>query len=290
MKARAYLLLFVLWAGLSGGSLLSAQSAAGTPEVSHPQSNSYRETVRMLKDWLDTEENDQLIPLFDLGESRSPDLLAACRTEADDVAAVAFLSLQLMDSYDCQPCGDSISSQRGGSAVSCAAELGDTDFARVNDWLAKRRRAKGYDCGGEDRERIDDSLVYLLVLDGSPRAVSLLKRLHAMERACAGDDTIIGEALEGAPSMIQEAKEIGHNLKIDPATLADAIRASTFFLPAAYRKDSDVELLARNREGNRLLLEVSYHCGTLCGRGYFVVLRKDGPVWQYTVIRMAWIS
>jgi hypothetical protein len=67
-----------------------------------------------------------------------------------------------------------------------------------------------------------------------------------------------------------------------------SVRASAFFLPTEYRKYSKVALLARTDD--RILLDVSYTCGRLCGRGYFVVLRRAGPVWRYCVIRMAWIS
>jgi hypothetical protein len=59
-------------------------------------------------------------------------------------------------------------------------------------------------------------------------------------------------------------------------------------LPADYRKDSEVKVLARTE--NRILLEASYTYGMRSGQGYWVVLRKDGLVWQYAVIEMAWIS
>jgi hypothetical protein len=39
-----------------------------------------------------------------------------------------------------------------------------------------------------------------------------------------------------------------------------------------------------------MLVEVSYSCGKSCGRGYLVVLRKEGTAWQYALIRMAWIT
>jgi hypothetical protein len=50
---------------------------------------------------------------------------------------------------------------------------------------------------------------------------------------------------------------------------------------------SFTQVLART--GGRILLEVSYRCGILCGRGHSVVLRSDGNVWQYAVIRMAYL-
>src|SRR2546422_6787437 len=46
-----------------------------------PRSPSYDETLGMLKDWLHSEGNNQLVPLFAFGDSRSSDLLNACRSE-----------------------------------------------------------------------------------------------------------------------------------------------------------------------------------------------------------------
>jgi hypothetical protein len=83
---------------------------------------------------------------------------------------------------------------------------------------------------------------------------------------------------------------IGHDLKIEPDHVEQSIRRSAFFLPLEHRKNSSVTVLARNSTDNRMLVEVSYSCGKSCGRGYLVVLQKDGPVWQYALIRMAWIT
>ena len=72
------------------------------------------------------------------------------------------------------------------------------------------------------------------------------------------------------------AKQPGHNLRVEPERLKSSVRASAFFLPEKYRRDSEVEVIAGNRAGNRILLEVSYCCGNLCGKGYYVyvVLKK----------------
>ena len=64
------------------------------------------------------------------------------------------------------------------------------------------------------------------------------------------------------------------------------IRACAFFWTSEYRKDSEVVVLAHNKTGDHILLDVSYVCGRLCGRWYYVVLRKDSLVWQYPVMTM----
>src|SRR5262249_43359650 len=128
-----------------------------------------------------------------------------------------------------------------------------------------------------------------LILHGSPRSKSILDRMLEIERACAWDN-ILGEPLEQAESLIVGAKELGHNLKFEPDTLENVIRASAFFIRPEYRKESRVKVIAQNKIGNRILMEISYMCGLLCGRGYRIVLRKDGYSWQYALVSMAWIS
>jgi len=174
-----------------------------------------------------------------------------------------------------------------GLLFSCTANLTSADFERIERWLAQRRSGNGYKCGDEEEPAIDDALVYALILDGSPRSQSILSKMLALERSCKGTDTIAGETLEQAQELVALAKEVGHDLRLEPG-IDKSVRASAFFLPAEYRNDSKVELLFRT--DNRILLDVSYNCGRLCGRGYYVVLRKEGSVWQYAVIRMAWIS
>jgi hypothetical protein len=261
------------------------------PLASAPRSHSYDETVGMLKDWLHSEGNHQLVPLFAFGDSRSSDLLNACRNENDETANGAFMTLQLLGSPDCQPCADSFSEKHGRPLLACATHLEeDGGFQRIDRWLSATRTQKGYRCGKEEGWRIDDALVYALILDGSPRAMSMLNRSLALQKACGGYQTIERETLERAPALMREAEEIGHNLKIEPDRVEHSIRRSAFFLPREHRKSSKVTVLARNSTDSRMLVEVSYSCGKSCGRGYLVVLQKDGAVWQYALIRMAWIT
>ena len=264
------------------------------PEVtrvsSAARSPSYDETVGMLKEWLHTEGNNQLVPLFAFGDSRSSDLLNACRTENDETANGAFMTLQLLGSPECQPCAASFSEKHGRPLLACTTKVGDAEFQRIDRWWAGARTRNGYRCGKDEGWRIDDALVYALILDGSPRSLSVLNRTLGLEKACAGYQTIEQETLERAPALIREAKEIGHDLKIEPGRVEQSIRRAAFFLPREHRRNSSVTVLARNSMDNRMLVEVSYSCGKSCGRGYLVVLRKEGAVWQYALIRMAWIT
>jgi len=260
------------------------------PLISVPRSHSYDETVGMLKDWLRTEGNSRLVPLFAYGDARSSDLLHACRTESDETANSAFMTLQLLGSAECQPCADSFSQKHGGPLLACAPHLGEAGFQRLDRWWSRYRTGKGYRCGKEEGWRIDDALVYALILDGSPRALATLNRSQALEKACGEYVTIERETLERAPMLVREAKQVGHDLKIAPGRVEESIRRSAFFLPLEQRKHSKVTVLARNSTDTKMLVEVSYSCGKSRGRGYLVVLEKDGEVWQYALVRTAWVT
>jgi hypothetical protein len=289
MGMRAHIPLLLL---LAFTCIADAQSTAESPTANEPTaqqssstSGTYSETLQMLKVWLDTEEDDQLARLFSVGDTRTSDLLAACRNVDDGIAGAVFLTLQLLGRSDSDRCLASVWQRHSGLLFLGAANLSVAQFERIDRWLAKKRTPDGYECG--DQPLIDDSLVYALILDGSPRSKATMTQMRSLEEACSGTDTIAGEPLERARSLSAEAKTKAHDLKPEPS-IERAIRASAFFLPPKYRKDCNVELLART--DNRILLDVSYRCGRLCGRGYYVVLRRDGQLWQYAVIRVAWMS
>jgi hypothetical protein len=265
----------------------SAAAARGPGQQSGSISKTYDDTVRMLKTWTDSKKNADFARLFAKGNARSSDLLVACRSKDDEIASGAFVTLQLLGAPGLRRCADSMERRSGVLLLSSRANLTNAEFKRIDHWLAMQRTLNGYRCPDGDSPGIDDALVYALILDGSALSKSVLSKMLVIEKFCVGAETVAGEDLEQADSLIASAKEIGHDLKIEP-DIRDAIRASAFFLPVEYRKDSEVELLARTDD--RILLEVSYSRGPRCGRGYYVALRKDGPVWQYAVIRMWWIA
>ena len=263
-----------------------------SPPAPGATSGTYSDTLQSIKKWVESEDNDDLARLLKIGDIRSRDLVAACHSSEDEIAGAAFLTLQLLGKSECEPCGDSISQKHDGLAMACAANISEADFERIESWLAKKRTGTGYECG-EDYEPLtpmDDSVVYALILEGSPRSQSILDNMLGLEKACVMGTTIIGEVLEQAQSLIVAGTKVGHNLRVEPDKLETSIRTSAFFLPQKYRQDSKVAVIAHNRARDRILVEVSYVCGNLCGSGYYVVLRKDGTDWHYSLIRMAWIS
>jgi hypothetical protein len=292
MEMRTYVTLLLLLACITIAQSKPELPTAHGALAQQPGSTSetYSDTLRLIKALLQTEESNELGQLFAIGDDRTSDLMEACHSANDEIASAAFLVLQLLGKSG-ESCADSISRKHNG--LVCAENIADACFHRIEEWLDRKRTANGYDCREDDDgpfTAIDDSLIYALVLDGSPRSRSALDHMAAFEKACKAEDTIIGELLEQPQSLMVAAQGKAHNLNFEPRTLENVIRTSAFFLPPEYRKDSEVEVIAHNKTGDRILLEVSYRCGRLCGRGYYVVLRKNGTAWQYAVIRMAWIS
>lgn len=272
-------------------------SAADRPitQQSGSSSETYSDTLAMIKAWGDTEESDELGRLFAVGDLRTSDLLAACKDADDEIASLAFLVLQYLGKPECLPCGDTISRKHNDLPFVCGANIANADFNRIERWLAKKKKGNGYECAPEGEYEpltpLQDSLVYALILDGSPHSRSILNHMDAIENACGVDhDTIIGAILEQAQSLIATAKRSAHNLKFETNTLESVVRSSAFFLPSKYREDSQIDVIAHNIANDRILLEVSYRCGRLCGSGYYVVLQRDGTFWRYASIGMAWIS
>lgn len=264
-----------------------------TDKESLSTSRTYNETLQIIKKWLESEGKDDLARLLKTGESRASDLVIACQNSDEEIAAAAYETLLLLGKPECEPCADSMSHVRGGLALACSENISEADFERTESWMAAKHRGTGYECG-EDYDPLtpmDVSVVYALILDGSSRARSLLDDMQGLEKACVPEETtILGEVLEQATSLIAAAKRTGHNLSVEPNRIIGSVRASAFFLPDKYRKDSTVEIIARNKARNTILLEVSYMCGNLCGAGYHVLLRRDGSDWHYAMITMAWIS
>jgi len=299
MKMRTFLWLLLIFAFACSTRAQSKpqSSAAGRAITQQSGSNSetYSDTLAMVKAWRETEESDELGRLFAIGDLRTSDLLVACNEADEEITSLAFHALQLLGKSECVPCGDTVSRKHNDVPFLCGANITDADFSRIERWLAKKKNGNGYECAPEGEYEplipLDDSVVYALILDGSPRSRLILQRMLAVEKACVAEGaTIIGEILEQEESLIEAAKRSARNLRIDSDTLESVVRSSAFFLPSKYRKDSQIEVIAHNKANDRLLLEVSYRCDSLCGSGYYVVLQKDGPFWRYASIGMAWIS
>jgi hypothetical protein len=292
--------LLVLIVSVTGVSTLRAQSgvsplAQSTPNsqrVNKATSETYRETLTMIRAWFVGDDRAQLSRLFSTGESRRADLVAACHSSDRKISNGAFLILQLLGKSESAACAAFLSRKYKQFLLAHTGELGDADFENIEGWFAKRRSPNGYKCGG-DFEALsleDDSTAYALILDGSSRAKSILHDMLAFERSCKERSPMLDELLEASESLIDAANSIDRNLRFEPDTFKTVIQASAFFLPAKYRKESGVEIIARNETTDRMLLEVSYICGLQCGAGYYVVLHKDGSEWRYALITMAWIS
>ena len=80
-------------------------------------------------------------------------------------------------------------------------------------------------------------------------------------------------------------------MQLNTANSESLVKQSAFFVPENQQEAVSVELLARNETNSRMLVEVSYRCGPLCGSGYYVVLKKNtAGTWGYVLVSRAWIS
>jgi len=122
---------------------------------------------------------------------------------------------------------------------------------------------------------------------GSPDSRAVLIRLLAFEKSCEEVEKVTAKALDQTQSLLAATFELGQNLTLQP-DINTSVRASAFFIPSRQKPNIRVKMIARTDD--RILLDVSYVCGGLCGRGYYVVLAKNGPVWRYAVVMLGWLA
>ena len=268
----------------------TAESPSNTAQQAAPSvSESHTKTVSLIGQFLSDADPDEIAQLFTMGSASTADLITACERNNNSIGAIALQILQLLGKLSCKGCADSAWQKHTGLGFACAASLNDSDFDRIHRWLANTRTTGGYNCQSPDRPRNYEPLAYALILDGSPRAHEVLAQMLAMENACSGTDTYSGEVVQHAAELSAEANRIARNLTLRP-DVETAIRASAFFVPPATRQDAKIRVLARTED--RILADLSSNWvqGSMGGREYYVVLRKDGSVWQYAVIMLAVVT
>ena len=115
-------------------------------------------------------------------------MLAACNDTDEAIASLAFLALQLLGKPECLPCGDTVSRKHNDIPFVCGADIADADFNRIERWLAKKKNGNGYECAPEGEYMpltpLNASVVYALILNGSPRSKSIPNHMDAIENAC----------------------------------------------------------------------------------------------------------
>jgi len=116
-------------------------------EQSGLNSETYSDTLAMIKVWRETEESDELGRLFAIGDLRTSDLLVACNDADEEIASLAFLTLHLLGESECVPCGDMISRKHNDVPFVCGANIADADFNRIERWLAKKKNGNGFGMG-----------------------------------------------------------------------------------------------------------------------------------------------
>jgi hypothetical protein len=181
------------------------------------------------------------------------------------VAIEAVLVLQLLGDAEAQRC-------RGReAAIGWARALTEQDFIYFEKLFA------------DGDPLVKDSLIYALVLNGSTRAQSLLRRVYGARRPWGGPETV-----EEALSLIPVAEKAAKNLGAVPTEAS--VRSTAFYLSRGARRNAKVKIVGRSGDGKRMLASVSHSCGLLCGAGYLVVLRQEQDGWRYSLITMVWVS
>jgi len=270
--------------------MIHASPDLGAPVIcplQQPASQTYDQTEKMLRAWIENKDfgaTADLARLFEQGRTRAADLLEACRSTDDRLAAAAYVILGFVDATGLRSCAQELERRHGGLFHSTGSGFSRADAGHLNQWLASKEKADGYRCGGIEDPEIDDALVYSLILDGSTISTSVLARIRAFAEACMGGDTLF--LIRDAESLAASAKKIGHDLQVD-GRVEESIRASAFFLPVESRGSCQVVVVARTND--RLLLSVRYSQGFFGGGIFFVVLRKAASTWQYATIRR-WAS
>src|ERR1700730_9893876 len=127
--------------------LQSLAADVATTRQSGSNSETYGDTLSMVKAWRETDENKELGRLFAIGDLRGSDLLVACNDVDEEIASSAFLVLHLLGKSECLPCVEESSEKQGVAPFTCWTDITDADFNRIERWLAEKHKRNGYDCG-----------------------------------------------------------------------------------------------------------------------------------------------
>jgi|SRR6185437_8476243 hypothetical protein len=269
------------------GLLLAASVSFG--EAAGPKTDS--ETLKLLKQW-DGDDEAPLATLFATGQSREPELAKVCHNEDQELHAKAYVVLLIIGSTATADCANNLNVEGESPMLLSGDIITGADLDRLEKLIVENPCKDDRGCKKQDDDcpQIDESIGYALVLNGSNRAFTLAKRIATLFKACRGEGLMAAEPFLKTESM-WDARSKTRNLRLAPANFEAAMKQSAFFVPEDRQKEVSVELLARNETNSRMLVEVSYRCGMLCGSGYYVVLKKNAAgTWDYVLVSRAWIS
>jgi hypothetical protein len=263
---------------------------AAAPIARCSASKADSETVKLLKQW-DGDDEATLATLFATGQSRELELAQICHDGDQYLRGEAYVVLLLIGSSETAGCVENLDLEGKPAVLATRDELQMQDFERIERVLTENPCQGKQNCNGEDDcPLIDESTTYALFLNGSARALALLKHMATLSKACRGEDLTPADIALNVDSMNDVASRT-RNLQLDTANFESVMKKSAFFVPEDQQKAVSVELLARNETNSRMLVEVSYRCGMLCGSGYYVVLKKNAAgTWDYVLVSRAWIS
>ena len=254
-------------------------------------SPTYADTLRMLSTWDVGDDSELMANLFAIGDVREADIALACHSQDQEIRDKAYLLLYLLGRPTTHECASQLNMEDRPAVLSVSDRISEGDYGKLEQLFRPRACEKTMNCSIDALPLVDESLVYSLVLDGSERSMELLTRISTLAKAAHDEENIVFDVAVHSQTLALDARNSVHSLKLDGGAFEQSLRKSIFFVPADQRDDSEIKLLARNSSDNRMLVEVSYICGRLCGSGYYVVLSKNAKgAWDYALIVRAWIS
>jgi hypothetical protein len=239
----------------------------------------------------DGEDGDRLSLLFARGETLIPDIVAACHDGDEDLVPKAYLLLRLLGSEKTTECASHVHQEDPPIMLGTSDVLTESAYSKLERIFAPQPCESSRNCIEDDLPLVEESIVYALILDGSPRAKNILNRMSKLAAASHSEDMLGFDVASHAETLTPEARSLAHNLSLDGGTFEQSFRRSLFFLKRSVRDTAEIKLLARNPSDDRMLVTVSYMGGRLSGSGYYIVLSKNAiGTWDYALIMRAWIS
>lgn len=208
--------------------------------------------------------DDALTVLFSTGDERIQDLVRALNDPSEVVrrnaqAVIRYLGNDagmkaLVESY----------------AKSPAYTLAGPVPLPLRDWDYEYIR-KYYLSPSKEWDSRASSYIYALVLDGSPKAVTLLQELRT--KAEAG--TITYHYALARVKAVSQKQNLPHE-----TDLAKVVADNAFFVSADSREHISVKLLGFNQAKDKSLLKVYVGGPPLAAEQYHVVLQKNQAGWR----------
>jgi HEAT repeat protein len=243
---------------------ISAVAFAGTLGRADPAKTTRQLLLAMVNAQFDSKT---LAPLFDVGDERINDLIAALNDPDQHIRYAAVVVLKYLGN----PKGIEALNNKCRNQSGCEffldvfpIPLSDFDYAAIRG-MSQVPLSRW--------NAVPESCAYALALDGSERSEKLLAQW--LKSSKSEDSRYYLDAI--ASSIRDHAAQKTFAAR---PSLVDAVVANAFFLQPADRAVTKAHLLALSSAGNKALIEVHVNHGVTAERWYHVVVVKQGQQWR----------